>query len=61
MDKCPYCRIRMKIVHLRQYLPDQDAEGWIFWCMRCQRYFAAPTDEQIKKYIPRSSPAALWN
>ncbi len=57
VSKCPYCRHRLSIVPLSQYLPECRYEGWVFWCRRCGRYFAAPTDEQVRQLTQRQTGA----
>lgn len=54
MEKCPYCKIPLEIVALREYLPGQEIEGWVFWCSQCRRYFAAPTDDQVRQFLHKS-------
>lgn len=55
MEKCPCCRVALQIVHLRQYLPEQEADGWVFCCKQCGRYFAAPTDKQVRQLTKRNA------
>jgi len=57
-NKCPYCHGRLKIVPLCQYLPQTKEEGWVFWCERCRRYFAAPTDSQLRQFFKEKHPPA---
>lgn len=53
-EKCPYCDVRLQIVPLHQYLHQVYEEGWVFWCRQCQRYFAAPTDHQVRQFLCES-------
>lgn len=56
MEKCPYCKIPLRIVALREYLPVHETEAWVFWCDQCRHYFAAPTDEQVRQFLQEPQP-----
>lgn len=61
MEKCPYCGQQMIVVPLQHYLPDWEGEAWVFWCERCERHFAAPTDQQVHRLQQQHPTQMAWS